>query len=49
MEEKRLEEIKKGVEEIAKGYSSGDLRKDLAKTALEAIKEMAETALKLDQ
>ena len=45
MEEKRLEEIKKGVEEIAKGYSSGDLRKDLAKTALEAIQQIAEISL----
>lgn len=49
MEKERLEQLTKDVEELAKGYENGTLKesisREVARTALEAIKEIAETAL----
>ncbi len=50
MEKERLEQITKDVEEFAKGYENGTLKesisRELARTTLKAIKEIAETALR---
>ena len=46
MEKLELEQLLEGVKKVAKRYLDGGAKEGLEKTALEAIKEMAETALK---